>query len=464
MKYFMLMATLLLLPSMAEATLRPTDFAYGMPLSLEKGGAVCRFSVPREVYETVTRDDLGDIRIFNSAGIAVPHILRRPRERREVSELVKPLPFFPLYSEENRMDKDGLSVRIEKGGDGAIINVESDDIETGTDRKLSGYIIDASKYKGRISELHVTWQSDEENSVTTVSVEYSNDLTHWSSLVSMATLVQMHFSGHEITRKRIPLIAKRGKYLRLSWPAGREGIEVKEIFAVRRIGAPERESVWTALKGKPGSKETKRGKIAYEYDSAARLPLERIRLRFAEKNTLVKVTLLSRPEKEAEWRFRKSGVFYNLTFDQTSLVQDTVVIGQTTDRYWRLEIEEGSSGDPKNIPVIELGWQPHELLFVVQGEAPFMLAYGSARLGEEELKNKTTRLLPQVLEGENFYLLKEAVLLQRKVLGGPDLLVPTPPPVPWKEWLLWGVLVAGVLIIARMALSLAKGMNKEKQV
>jgi hypothetical protein len=464
MRYFIIITILLLLPSLAEATLRPTDFAYGMPLSFQKGGAVCRFSVPREVYETVTRDDLGDIRVFNNADIAVPHILRRPQEKREVTERMTALPFFPLYGEKDRMDKDGLSVRIEKGGDGAIINVETDDTGSEKDRKLSGYIIDASKHRARISELHVNWQAEEENSVTTVSVEYSNDLTHWSSLVSMATLVQMHFSGHEITRKRIPLIARRGKYLRLSWPSGREGIEVKEIFAVRRVGAPERKSVWTALKGKPGSKETKRGKIAYEYDSAARLPLERIRLRFAEKNTLVKVTLLSRPEKEAEWRFRKSGVFYNLTFDQTSLVQDTVAVEKTTDRFWRLEIEEGSSGDPKSIPVVELGWQPHELLFVVQGEAPFMLAYGSARLGEEELRNSTTRLLPQILGEKSSMVLHDAVLLKRVVLGGPDLLVPTPPPVPWKVWLLWGVLVAGVLIIARMALSLARGMNKEKQV
>lgn len=463
MRYFTLITTLLLLPSVAEATLQPTDFAYGMPLSLEKGGAVCRFSVPREVYETVTRDDLGDIRVFNSADIAVPHILRRPKERREMSERMKALPFFPLYGEKDRMDKDGLSVRIEKGGDGAIINVESDDTETGKDKKLSGYIIDASKHRAWISELHVNWQTEEENSVTTVSVEYSNDLTHWSPLVPKATLVQMHFSGHEITRKRIPLPAKRGKYLRLAWPAGREGVEVKEILAVRRVGEPERESVWAALKGESVSDESRKGKTVYEYDSAARFPSERIRLRFPDKNTLVRVTLLSRPEREAEWHFRKSGVFYDLTFDQTSLVQDTVAVGQTTDRYWRLEIEEGSSGGPERIPVIELGWQPHELLFVVQGEAPFMLAYGSARLGEEELRNSATRLLPQVLGGKSHMILKDAVLLKKKVLGGPDLLVPTPPPVPWKEWLLWGVLVVGVLIIAKMALSLVKGMNEAKQ-
>jgi len=463
MRIFMFIVALLLSPSMADAMLRPADFAYGMPLSLEENGAVYRLFVPREVYGTVARDDLGDIRIFNSADAVVPHILRRPKKKSEIIELTKALPFFPLYREENRTGKEGLSVRIEKGRDGAIINVESDDAVIDKDRKLSGYIIDAGRHEGRIYELDISWQKERENFVTTVSVEYSHDLTHWSNQVPRATLARMRFSGQEISRKRIQLPAKTARYLRLSWPAGRDGVEVKEILAVKRSGEPERENIWTALKGEPGPDDAKKGITAYEYDSAARLPVDRVRLRFAEKNTLVKARLFSRPDQEATWRYRQSGIFYELSFDQTSLVQDTVSVGLSPDRYWRVEIEEGASGDPGNIPIIELGWVPYELLFVARGEGPFMLAYGSARLGEEGLNNSAPELLTQVMGEDEDALLKEAVLLPKTVLGGPELLVPEPPPLPWRKWLLWGILVVGVGIIARMALSLGKGMNREKE-
>lgn len=60
------------------------------------------------------------------------------------------------------------------------------------------------------------------------------------------------------------------------------------------------------------------------------------------------------------------------------------------------------------------------------------------------------------------FMLITALLLLPSTAGA-TLLVPTPPPVPWREWLLWGVLVVGVLIVAKMALSLGKAMNKEKQ-
>ncbi|MCP4115804.1 MAG: DUF3999 domain-containing protein [Desulfobacteraceae bacterium] len=461
MRLFLLAAALVLYPSMAAATLQPADFAYGMALSLEENGAVYRFSVPREVYETLARDDMGDIRIFNSKDAVVPHILRQPEKKRKIQEFTHPLPFFPLYREKNKPENDGLLVRIEKGGDGAIINVESDAARTGKPPELSGYLIDATGHEKQIHKLHINWQAKEENFVTTVSVEYSNDLTRWSPLVPRATLVQMQFSGHEITQKRLQLPPGTAQYLRLSWPAGRDGIEVKEILAVEQTGKPERKREWTPLKGTPGPDDNNKQITAYEYHSPGRLPVDRVRFRFAEKNTLVKATLFSRPDPEATWRHRQRGIFYDLSFDHTTLVLDTISLDQSSDRFWRVELEGIPSGDPGDIPVIELGWQPHELLFVARGKGPFMLAYGSARLGREELNSSPAGLLAQVMGRDGDALLKEAALLPKNVLGGPDLLVPEPPPLPWKKWLLWGVLVAGVGIIARMALSLGKGMNKE---
>jgi hypothetical protein len=461
MRFFALAAVLLLLPSMANGALTPADFAYGMPLSFEESGAVYRFSIPREVYQKVTRDDLGDIRIFNSAKAEVPHTLRRPKKKSEILEQTEPLPFFPLYREENSGETTNLSLEIKIGADGAIIKVESNDAGDGKDQKLSGYIIDVNKHEKRIHELDISWQTKEENFITTVSVEESNDLTFWSASVPRATLARMLFSGHEINRNRILLPEKRAKYLRLSWPAGGDGVVVKKILAVYRSGEPEREWFWAALQGEYKPDDKKREISAYEYDSVARLPIDGIRLRFAERNTLVKGTFFSRPDLDAKWRYLTSGIFYDLRFDQTSLVKDTVSIGLTPDRYWRVEIEGGVSGDHGNIPMVELRWLPHELLFVARGEGPFLLAYGSARLEEEARNGGASGLLAQVMGEDEDALIKEAVLLPETVLGGPDLLVPKAPPFPWKKWMLWGVLLVGVCILAIMALSLVKGMNKK---
>jgi len=462
MRYFVLAALLLLSPSIAKATIQPSDFAYGMPISIEKGGAVYRFSVPREVYETVVLSDLNDIRIFNSAKVAVPHTLRKPRKKIEIPEIIKRLPFFPLFRTISRTEKDNLSVRIEKDGDGTIINVESSNGETGEERTLSGYIIDASKYEKPIHKLDITWLTEEENFITTITVEYSDDLTNWSSLVPRATLARMKFSGHKINIKRIQLPVKTANYFRLSWPIGRKGIEVKQMLAIMQSGKPEKENIWFAISGKHKPDDTKTKIKAYEYDSTAQLPVDRIRLRFHDKNTLVKATIYSRTSLEEEWHQWKKAIFYDLDFDQATLLQDTVTIGQTSDRYWRVEFEGDTSGDSGSLPILKLGWLPHELLFVAQGEGPFMLAYGSAIIGKEELNNNTTGLLAHVMGEDEDGLLKEATLLPKMLLGGSDQLTPEPLPLPWRKWLLWGVLAMGVGIIAKMAMSLGKVMNKAK--
>ncbi|MFZ2632172.1 MAG: DUF3999 family protein [Desulfosalsimonadaceae bacterium] len=123
MRNFMLVllvfaAVLFLSPSVTgageTAALQPADFAYGMPISLPGNGAVYRFSIPREVYGTVARSDLNDIRIFNNANAVVPHALRLSENKGGTTEVANPLPFFPLYTDKTKGGKDGLSVRIER--------------------------------------------------------------------------------------------------------------------------------------------------------------------------------------------------------------------------------------------------------------------------------------------------------------------------------------------------------------
>ncbi len=464
MRFYFLTAILLLVPSMAAAGPRPSDFAYGIPLSLQEGGAVYRFTLPLEVYETVTRDDLADIRIFNGAGMEVPHVLKQPKTKDMNTEISKALPFFPLYSKKDGSEKNGLSVRIEKGKDGAIIDVRSDDAERNPERKISGYLLDAGGEKNPIRELDITLHTKEENFIATVSVQSSEDLSHWQIIVPRATLARMQYGGHEINIKRIQLPVQVFKYLQISWPAGHDGIEVKKILAVEGGREPERKRTWTAITGKIGADEpkagaSKKGLAAFEYDSASRFTIDRVRFRFSEKNSLVKVALFSKSDDKANWSIRQSGILYDLHFDNIHLVQNTLPVSLTSDRYWRVETAENTYGNTEYIPVVELGWLPHELVFVARGDGPFMLAYGSARLEESNSNDSSPEFLTKIINDNGEKLIKEAALLSKTLLGGPNQLVPEPPPLPWKKWLLWGVLVIGVGIVALMALNLVKAMK-----
>jgi hypothetical protein len=65
--------------SMVQALpLSPHDFAFGLPVTTTHEAAAYRFSLPLIVYQDTVREDLGDIRLFNAGGVAVPFSLLRP--------------------------------------------------------------------------------------------------------------------------------------------------------------------------------------------------------------------------------------------------------------------------------------------------------------------------------------------------------------------------------------------------
>jgi hypothetical protein len=236
------------------------------------------------------------------------------------------------------------------------------------------------------------------------------------------------------------------------------GVSVTEIKAIRRAGetiGPENQ--WTTVQGACNRQESTSGKTVYEYDSSAMYPVDQVRLQFSEKNTLVTAGIFSRSDNTEPWRYRQGGSLYNLGEDAMSLVQDTVSIEPVSDRYWRVEIVGGMSGDAG--AVLEMGWIPHDLLFVAQGDGPYMLAYGSARLGNEALPGGMPELLTAMAKKDAEQLLKTATPGAEVELGGVGQRIPAPPPLPWKKWVLWGVLVIGVGIIAWMAVSLGRGMG-----
>ena len=133
---------LLFIPTLANAAERPMDFAYGMAIAADGAQALYEIEIPAAVYRTVTRADLGDMRVFNGQGEVVPHALRPRVAVKEQAGGPVSLPSFPLWGEgANKLDE--LNLRIDKRGDGAIVEVHSGG-KNSAEKKLRGYLLDAS--------------------------------------------------------------------------------------------------------------------------------------------------------------------------------------------------------------------------------------------------------------------------------------------------------------------------------
>ncbi|MFH1674912.1 MAG: DUF3999 domain-containing protein [Pseudomonadota bacterium] len=425
------------------------DFAYGLVLEMDGDGAIYRITLPQDVYRNVTRADLSDMRVFNRRGEVVPHTVRRPTApRAEVMDPVS-LPFFPLYGAEGSTSNE-LSLHIVRDKKGTIIDFKSEG--SGKEKTtVNAYLVDASSLKQPASKLDLAWTHGGESFVTTVTVEYTDDLTNWHPLVSAATLAELRYDKHNLGQHTIVMPRQEVKYLRISWPAGAQGARLTSVKAIFPRMVYEHARQWT----KATARYVTGDLMAYEFNSNAMLPVDRMNVQLPERNSLVEAVLKSRGNEEMPWRVRCSGVFYNLHVDGVALVSDTISMPLTTDRYWRLEINPNSGG----MPVLELGWVPHDLLFLARGEAPFKLAYGSVRIEPHQRPDSLLRTINKQQEGD---FIKEAHVGVRIELGGEAMLVPPRPPLPWKQWLLWIVLVTGVLLAGWMAWRLYRQMNPQQ--
>lgn len=434
---------------------RSGDFAYGIPLEVDGDGALYSLPLPQEVYRFATRGDLGDVRIFNGYGEIVPHLLQRNETIKKALREPVALRFFPLYRDEP-WEGQSKHIRIADDGQGTIIDIERQPEERESKQgPVVHYLIDASPLSAPIEKLRFDWNEVEEGFLVSVNLEYSNDLVHWHHLIYEATLADLTHDGYRLRQQSITLPSQEARYYRLSWPLGERGRRLTSINAVVKRTVDRPPYQWLPLS--PESDTAQQG--TYYFTLPGRYPVERIRVVLPQSNTVARVRLYSRSgNSNAPWRLRYQGLLYTLMRDGHSLQNEDIPVSGVGDSLWRLDVVQEGGGLGRGQPQLQMGWVPHRLLFVARGEMPFTLAFGAATVTPpaSDMTSLVAKLESQP-EEEGFIKLGHAGGLFE--LGGERRLQPPVSPLPWKKWLLWAVLIFGVLALAWMGRSLYRQMN-----
>jgi len=455
MKNLLALLILTLMNVSAAAQPDPEDFAFGYRIETPTSGAIYELALPEAVYAKVVHADLGDIAVFNAAGETVPHAFRRAIQADPVTPEPVKLRLFPVHENEARLSQQ-LSLRLKADFRTALIELESTP-ETGAEA-IVAYIIDVSELKQAPSQLAVNWDSTSDSFITRVSIASSNDLNHWQPRVDGAALAALHYAGNRLLQNRIDLPAHQDKYLRISWPAGRDGASITSMQAIFPEQSGDQSQLWNRYSGKRVDSE---GHTAFEYEVPAHLPIEAINLYLEQKNSLLQGAVYSRQSPQHSWRLRHSGLFYRLEFPQAELINPAITVTATTDRYWRIEYHSERSSLGTAVPALQLGWKSHQLVFLARGEVPFTLAYGSARVTTKQAP--VNHLLDNLKQAMETLPIEQAGLGQTVSPGSIEVLSPAPPSLPWRTWSLWASLVIGVFVLASLAWRLHRQMGSVKK-
>jgi hypothetical protein len=462
MKIFVV-AWMLAVTGAAGAAERPADFAYGVSLATDGKDALYEVTLPPAVYGGVTRADLGDVRVFNGAGDPVPFAWRPRSMAGAESTPPVALTLFPLKAEPGT-GVDGLSIRVRRSADGrSSIDVTSTGPRQKGEQRVVGYFVDLTPLDRGLRAIDLDWDPVPGGYAGKLRVEASNDLGSWRTWASAAPLVDLEMGGQRLQRKRIELPPQSAKYLRLSWMA--QGVaappELISLWGELVDRTIEAQREWVLVDPAKGDNAGE-----YLFDLRGHYPVDRLRLRLPEANTVARVEWLVRDRADQPWRPLSRATAYRLRRDGSDVTSADLAISASTDRYWLLRVDQRGGGLGAGMPQLEAGWVPHTLVFAARGEPPFQLAYG--RRGAQPAHHAIDTVIPGYREGAarkvraasagapHAVNVSSAKALTQQELGGKARLEEA---IDWRRWSLWGALVVGVMVLGAMAWRLVRQLD-----
>lgn len=424
-----------------------SNFAAAATLQTQAGASLYEMHVPLAIYQGSRQHGLADVRVFNADGEAVPMGIAElgvnPNKRQWQGLAAFPLD-VPLPG------PDSARITLHRNEAGRIEFADAPEPNQQTERH---YILDAARLKAPYQWLDLKWSRPQKNFVQKVALDGGDDLNSWTSLNAQTTIAYLRQSGGKVVRhKRIEFPATSAKYLRIRFlkPLSADPLpnivsgNVEPIKAVQAI-----ELKTLIVEPQRVSPDAAR----FEFSLPFGLAMRRLALQTSTPNAYVGVRLWNRMEPQDRWRQVGTTTIYNLDAQGDSIRSRGLEVTGGTRRLWAFAPHNKAGASMLNNPTVEVSWQPHILVFVARGPAPFTLAFGSAKNFARH--TDAQQLLRQVDQPappkHGRFGLAVATLGEIATLAGPSAYETPLLPINPRQWILWGVLILAVLVLLWMA-------------
>jgi hypothetical protein len=423
----------------------PRDFAYGQLAVPVRDAAAYRFALSPNVYQNTVREDLGDLRVFNAEGVVVPFSLSRPAAQSLIHQTPIAVPLFPLH-EGAQIRIDGVHLTINSSG--SAVNLQTQN-GASTNAAVRQYLLDARALDATLSALQLGWPDTAAEYTGRLTVEVSDDLAAWRSLVAAAPIANLRANGQTLVENRLEFPATKARFWRLTWLGVAPTFELTGILAEPAASLTDPARTSLEVNGVVDPKNARE----YRFDLGAHPPVSRVSVVLPDWNSVFDVELSSRSTASAPWHLIVRSGFYRLKTADAEQENSPLAVSPDSDRYWRARII-GAGNSPQFPLRLHVEWVPNEVTFLAQGHAPFLLAYGnaSATRAEADLSH-----LPDSLE------IAPARLGPVQVTGGANRLIAKPAPFPRMRVALWSVLLLAVGVLSWMAYRIGRDPRDSPQ-
>ncbi|MEP7041607.1 MAG: DUF3999 domain-containing protein [Dokdonella sp.] len=444
------------------AAATPADYAYTFPIVTDAAGpsSAWRVELTPEVYAWVQDDALRDIEVFNAAGQPVPLARVATAATSTTQELDSAMPVLALPPTTAAAASGDLRLVIDRDASGRLRRIDAgEQAATPTPARTRDWLLDASGIDHAIDRIQLDWTTPTSGVVARFSIEASDDLQSWRSLGS-ATVLALEQDGARLERRELTLGGVRAKYFRLHRlddGAALDGLGAHARATERSSAAPAR--AWlraetSAVGAAPG------GGARFDYRLPAALPADRARIELAGDNTLAPLILSTRKDASApnDWRELARVTAFRLLQGDERLQNDALDL-RSGSRVRELRIE--SLTPLAAPPQLTIGYQPDALVFLAEGSGPYVLAVGSLQARRADYPVDAALASLRAKLGRDWQPPPATLGAANRSAGDAALRAPAPP-LPWRSWILWAVLIAGAALVGGFALSLLRGAARER--
>lgn len=423
-------------------------YSHHAQIKTEGAGPYYHFPLTMEVYRSSLSPGLRDLRVLNAAGEIVPHALTVKTDIPQPKTVQTELRGFPLYSNE-KSENGGIQIRREKNG--SLVSIEP--VKATVTRKLTGVILDASSITAPLVALDVSL-NEYGQPFQHFRIEASDDLKFWRGVQDSATIAVLEQEGSRIEQRQVELPSIRAKYLRLTWLDPQAISSLPRVIATSSVAPPQSQPdmIWTEAISPGRSRD---GEFVYRLDSM--LPVERIHFILPQINTLAPAQLLVRGNDKQPWRRISTTVLYRLASQGGEAVPPDIDLGGELITELQLKLDARAGGVGGEPLQVKIAVRPRQLVFLARGNSPFTLAWGLAGVNTSALPLAT--LVPAYryengLPGSSASLgtdQKNPIPIRVGNAGNEPI-----DPALVHKWILWGVLVAGAVLLLLMAMKLMR--------
>ncbi|MBE4966863.1 DUF3999 domain-containing protein [Enterobacter cloacae complex sp. P24RS] len=428
----------------------PRDYAFGLSLDTSTASPWYRVTLPLSVYQQSTSPDLRDVRVFNQAGEAVPFSLVTTT-RPQPAPTTTPLRLFALNASPGGEENNGEKIML-RARNGVEIVLEGQTAAAAGQHYLLTLPENAAEVP--LSQLQLIWDAPQGSWQGTASVYYGEDLKNWSTLREEMPLLDVMSGQDRLKLDRIDtdlvLSPEANRYLLLVLNTGRSALTLTGVNAINAPAQAGSEHISLAGEGERVSESEAVWRWTHPQ------PLSAIGF-MLNGDGVLPVEITWRSSDKDRWHTLKKEVIYQLggkTSEPVSLPGELVEAVKINALNARL---------PQNLPGVTGQRVRYDLVFNAQGKGPYLLAWGNGAAKPASVE--MDMLIPSGLRKTyDLAALPMADTLEAVPLGGEARLTATSAAEQenrMKTLMVWGVLIAGVLLLAGMAWRVWREVKKD---